>query len=197
MIGWAHERFVHRRRVERLGARIAALLPDGARAVDVGCGDGRIARAISERRPDVRMVGLEVSARPHTAIPVVEFDGIAIPFANDAFDVAILIDVVHHAVDPDALLAEARRVASFGLVVKDHLLQGPLAGPTLRFMDRIGNARHGVDLPFNYWPRARWEEAFARLRLRTDRWDGRLGLYPFPASLLFERSLHFLARARC
>ena len=197
MIGRLHERYVHGRRVRLLAERIAAWLPDDARVVDVGCGDGEIASAIAEHRPDVRFVGLEVKARPTTAVEVVEFDGRRIPFSDGAFDVALLVDVVHHARDPYALLEEARRVARFGLVVKDHLLRGFLAGPTLRFMDRVGNARHGVDLPYNYWPLPRWEEAFASLRLETDRWDGRLGLYPFPASLVFDRSLHFLARARC
>ncbi len=196
MIGSAHERLVHRRRVRILADRIAALLPQNALVLDVGCGDGRIGRRICERRPDVQVVGLERRARPETAIRLVEFDGARIPFATDAFDVAVLVDVVHHAREPLALLAEARRVAKSGVIVKDHVPEGLLATPTLRLMDWAGNARHGVELPTGYWPRARWEDVFGRLHLRIDRWDDRLGLYPFPASLVFERSLHFLALLR-
>lgn len=196
MIGPAHERFVHRRRVRVLADRIAALIPPDARVLDIGCGDGLIGRGISDLRPDVEVVGLERRARPETAVRVVEFDGARIPCATDAFGVAVLVDVVHHARDPLALLAEARRVARSGLIVKDHVPEGWLATPTLRLMDWAGNARHGVELPSGYWPRARWEDAFERLRLRVARWDDRLGLYPFPASLVFERSLHFLALLR-
>ena len=41
-------------------------------------------------------------------------------------------------------------------MIKDHTLNGLFAGPTLRLMDKIGNARHGVALPYNYWPRQKW-----------------------------------------
>jgi hypothetical protein len=93
-------------------------------------------------------------------------------------------------------LREALRVARHGVVIKDHLVEGPLAWPTLRFMDRVGNRRHGVALPHNYWTRSQWDGAFRELGLASSAWRGRLGLYPAPASLLFERSLHFLAYLR-
>ena len=40
---------------------------------------------------------------------------------------------------------------------------GFLAGPTLRFMDWIGNARHGVALPYNYWSAQEWTLALQRV----------------------------------
>jgi hypothetical protein len=92
------------------------------------------------------------------------------------------------------LLAEAARVARRAVVIKDHLREGLLADATLRFMDRVGNRRHGVALPHNYWTRDRWREAFQRCGLAVDRWSERLGLYPWPAAWVFDRSLHFVAR---
>jgi hypothetical protein len=61
-------------------------------------------------------------------------------------------------------------------------------------MDWVGNARHGVALPYNYWPRSKWLDAFNDLDLRLNVWKEDLGLYPWPANLVFERSLHFVAR---
>jgi hypothetical protein len=52
------------------------------------------------------------------------------------------------------LLREAVRVARRMILIKDHIVDAVLAGPTLRLMDRIGNARYGVSFPHNYWPRA-------------------------------------------
>ena len=52
----------------------------------------------------------------------------------------------------------------------------------------------GAALPSNYWTRGRWLEALARLNLQVVVWNGTLGLYPRPASWIFERSLHFIAR---
>jgi hypothetical protein len=92
------------------------------------------------------------------------------------------------------LLREARRVARKSVVIKDHTLDGPLAGPTLRAMDWIGNSRYGVALPYNYWTKRRWLEAFKELGVEIALWTSTLRLYPWPASYLFDRSLHFVAR---
>lgn len=91
-------------------------------------------------------------------------------------------------------LSGARRVARQTVVLKDHTRDGLLAGPTLRFMDWVGNAPHGIPLPYNYWPERRWREAFARLGLTPAIWLNKLGLYPTPATWFFDRSLHFVAR---
>ncbi len=103
------------------------------------------------------------------------------------------IDVLHHTDDPTILLREAKRVARKFVVLKDHTMDGPLAYLTLRFMDWVGNAHHGVVLPYNYWPERRWKEAFRELEMPIVQWQGRLNLYAVPASLVFERHLHFTA----
>jgi hypothetical protein len=61
-------------------------------------------------------------------------------------------------------------------------------------MDRVGNARHGVSLPYKYWRKAEWDAAFARMGVRPDHWDTDLKIYPAWADWLFGGSLHFLAR---
>ena len=189
-----HGTLVFDRRTRVLSERLAALLPETARVLDVGCGDGLIDHLIAERRPDVTITGVDLILRPETHIPVTQFDGKRIPFDDGAFDVVMFVDVLHHTEDPEILLAEARRVASRAVVLKDHTRDGLLAGPTLRFMDWVGNAPHGIPLPYNYWPERRWREAFAGLGLTPEIWLNKLGLYAAPANWLFGRSLHFIAR---
>ncbi|MCX8156836.1 MAG: class I SAM-dependent methyltransferase [Verrucomicrobiae bacterium] len=188
-----HGRLVFARRVRVLAGHLAALLPHGATVLDIGCGDGRVARAILDQRPDVRIEGLDVLIRPQTYISVKAFDGRRIPCADGQYDVALFVDVLHHTEDPMILLREAVRVARRGLLIKDHCLEGWLAGPTLRFMDWVGNARHGVALPYHYWPWGRWQAAWAELRLRPVTCLRQLHLYPPPATWFFDRSLHFMA----
>ncbi len=188
-----HARSVHPRRVRVLAELFTRLLPPDARVLDIGCGDGLLARLILQRRPDLAVVGIDVLVRPACQIPVRWFDGRSIPHDDAAFDVALLVDVVHHAEEPAALLREALRVARAGLLVKDHLRDGWLAAPTLRFMDWVGNAHHGVRLPYNYWSEAQWRAQMELLGLRASSWRRELGLYPWPASLLFDRSLHFVS----
>ena len=101
--------------------------------------------------------------------------------------------MLHHTDDPGAVLAECARVARRGVVIKDHLREGWLAGPTLRLMDWVGNRGHDVRLPYNYLSRQEWNAIFARLGLAPLRWEQSLGIYPAPFGLIFDRSLHFVA----
>lgn len=189
-----HGGYVFKRRVRVLSEALAALLPENAAVLDVGCGDGLIAKLIMELRPDVKIEGIDVLVRPQTHVPVKPFDGTKIPHGEGSFDSVMFVDVLHHTDDPMVLLREARRVARHSVVLKDHCMDGLLAGSTLKFMDWVGNARHGVVLPYNYWPQARWNQAFSELSLKPRDYRQKLGLYPFPASLFFERSLHFVGR---
>jgi SAM-dependent methyltransferase len=191
-----HERHVLGRRVRVLAAHIAELVPRGARVLDVGCGDGLLARAVLDRRPDVVIEGIDVLVRPDAAIPVAPFDGARIPVGDKSVDAVVFVDVLHHTTDPTTLLKEAARVAREAVIIKDHLADAPLAGLTLRFMDRVGNARHGVALPYTYWRRAQWRRAFDDVGLTVDVWREDLGLYPPIASAVFDRSLHVLTRLR-
>ncbi len=190
----AHGRFNLPRRARILAARIAELLPPDAAVLDVGTGDGQIAALVSERRPDVRLRCIDVTVRERTNVPVERFDGRSIPFEDSAFDVVTFVDVLHHADDAMLLLREAVRVAKRSLVIKDHTRDGWLAGPTLRFMDRVGNRRFEVASPGHYWPEERWLEAFDELQLRKSVWVRELALYPWFLTWAFDRRLHFLAR---
>ncbi|MDA8016292.1 MAG: class I SAM-dependent methyltransferase [Thermoanaerobaculia bacterium] len=181
------------RRERRLCRHLAEMMPRGARVLDVGCGDGSLARSLAVLRPDLSVLGIDTIVRSTRHLSMARFDGRSIPFGDHSFDALLMVDVLHHAAEPKVLLKEARRVARRAIVLKDHLLQGVLAGPTLRFMDRVGNARHGVALPHDYWTPDQWRSAFATLGLEGD-WRTSLGLYPWPASWLFDRSLHFLTR---
>lgn len=194
VIGEVHGRYVHSRRVQILADHLAACFSADARVLDCGCGDGLIARLIMQRRPDVDVTGVDVLVRPHTHIPVDWFDGATLPYPDNSFDAVMFVDVLHHTDDPTILLKEARRVARAMVVLKDHTRDGLFAEATLRFMDDVGNAHHGVARTYNYWPKATWLQAFAALDLTIDSWNKDLRIYSAPANWVFGRSLHFVAR---
>jgi SAM-dependent methyltransferase len=193
MLDAAHQRVVYGRRIRVLARHLQEMLPRDASVLDVGSGDGLLARRILDTRPDLRIRGVDVLIRPESHIPVERFDGVHLPFSDREFDVVMMVDVLHHATDQAALLCETARVARRAVVIKDHVVRGLLARPTLSFMDWVGNARHGVALPYSYWTEDQWQRSFAQLRLRTTARRDSLGLYPWPASLVFGRGLHFLA----
>lgn len=189
-----HQRFVHGRRIETLASAVTELIPPNVSVLDIGCGDGLLSKRILDKRGDITIQGVDVLVRPMTHIPVTVFDGAQLPYEDKTVDVALFIDVLHHTTDPTVLLREAKRVARNCLIIKDHTKDGVLAGPTLQFMDWVGNARHGVALPFNYWPETRWREEFRKLELEIAYWTENLSLYPWYDAWLFDRSLHFIAR---
>jgi SAM-dependent methyltransferase len=194
LLEYIHGGYVHDRRIRVLSGHLAELIPPQARVLDVGAGDGLLAHTIRQRRTDIEIKGIDVLIRGHTHVPVEAFDGKDIPYDDASFDFVMFVDVLHHAEDPNHLLREAVRVARQGLLIKDHTLSGFLAGPTLRLMDRVGNQRHGVALPYNYWTSQQWLQNFEALGLRIGGWKSKLGLYARPANWLFDRSLHFVAR---
>jgi SAM-dependent methyltransferase len=187
-----HRRWIHARRVRVISDHLGPLLGPGFHVLDVGAGDGRLAARLATTRSDLQIRCVDVQTRPTSAFLVERFDGRQLPFGDRHFDAALLVDVLHHASDPLGLLAEAQRVARV-VLIKDHALEGWFADSTLRFMDWVGNARHGIPLPFNYWTRAAWIEAFEGMDLNIRSWQTPLGMYPWPASLLFDRGLHFVA----
>lgn len=191
----AHASMIFGRRVERLAEALARLLPaQGHSVLDLGCGDGQVAVAVMRRRPELQFEGVDVLVRPVTHIPVRLYDGHRLPLADRSVDHVTIVDVLHHTDDPAAVLAEAARVARRSVVVKDHLREGLLAGPTLRLMDWVGNRGHDVRLPYNYLDRTEWDAAFARAGLVEDARIEDLGLYPGVLDWAFGRGLHFVNR---
>lgn len=106
----------------------------------------------------------------------------------------MLVDVLHHTDKPSVLLREAARVWRQYVILKDHTRNGIAARATLRMMDWVGNAHHGVALPYNYLSLAEWMLLFEEVSLKIEQFDNKPRLYGAPADWLFGRSLHFIAQ---
>jgi ubiquinone/menaquinone biosynthesis C-methylase UbiE len=187
-----HEKLVYSRRIKILVRYLADILPKETTVLDVGCGDGLLAHCIQNRRPDISTEGIDILVRDKTYIPVRPFDGKNLPYLDNSFDVVRFIDVLHHTNDPRVLLKEAHRVTKRYILIKDHNADGFLAKYTLKFMDYIGNAHHGVILPFNYWNDNQWRQTFLDLSLVETKRFNTLNLYAHPFNLIFDRKLHFI-----
>ncbi|MBO6717063.1 MAG: methyltransferase domain-containing protein [Rhizobiaceae bacterium] len=196
LLNSVHDRAVFRRRVRVLSEHLAQELGAAGTVLDLGCGDGSIAQAIMERSPGLSFRGIDVMLRPTSMIPVELFDGATIPAKDASYDWVTIVDVLHHTDNPGDLVAEAARVARYGVIIKDHLREGFAAYETLRLMDWVGNRGHDVRLPYNYLTRTEWRAIFDQVGLTPKSWREKLALYPFPASLFFDRRLHFIARLR-
>ena len=183
----------YNRRIWVLSRHLAKAIPGRGSVLDIGCGDGQLALALMKLRPDLKVEGVDVVPRAKTMIPIAQYDGVALPFADKSFDYVTIVDVLHHTDDPTIVLAEASRVARLGVVVKDHLREGLLANETLSFMDWVGNWGDGVPMPYNFLNRHEWQGAFFKARLQAKQTIEKLDIYLPPMSWVCNRQLHFVS----
>ncbi|MEM8612686.1 MAG: methyltransferase domain-containing protein [Cyanobacteria bacterium P01_H01_bin.105] len=185
-----HSTQIFKRRVKVLSTLIASRVPQGARILDVGAGDGLISNLVKSKTSDTSVEGVDVLVRENTHIPIKQFDGIHLPYPSNSFDVVTFVDVLHHTHNQKELLEEAKRVSKKLILIKDHNSDGFLGETTLKFMDDVGNKKHGVALPYVYLNKTQWEKLFEGLSLKIMQWEKHIGLYPFPLNLAFDRELH-------
>ncbi len=104
-----------RRRI--VGDAIAALrLPSGVRALDAGCGSGRMLDELAARPEVAAVAGLDLSpegvalARRRGHADVREGRVEELPWPDAAFALVLSLDVIEHTADDRATLRELRRV---------------------------------------------------------------------------------------
>jgi SAM-dependent methyltransferase len=192
-IGNMHGKLVHRRRVAVLAERLKTMLPASSTLLDVGCGDGTIAKLISQTVPGLKVTGVEYSPRGNCAIPCIGFDGAHLPFPDKSFDGAMFVDVLHHSLDPLSILRDASRVCRSFILIKDHLAENAFDHWTLRLMDWVGNKPHGVVLPYAYLSTKQWKDLYCGAGVTEQKVDRAIPLYPAPFSFIFGRNLHFIS----
>jgi SAM-dependent methyltransferase len=104
-------RCVLERTISRLG------LPPHARILDAGCGSGRnmvdLARHGAVTGVELSETSAELARGRHVG-EVVEGSVMAMPFAEDSFDLAVCLDVIEHLQDDVGALRELRRVVAPG-----------------------------------------------------------------------------------
>jgi len=121
------ERFaiVHDARSARAAVReveslLGRPLRPGERVLDAGCGTGWLAAGLRRARPDLRVVGADLSAgmtgraRAAGAWPLLQADAARLPLADASVDLVVGRGVLHHLPDVVAALAEWRRVLAPG-----------------------------------------------------------------------------------
>ena len=109
----------------------------GLRWLDVGCGNGAFTEMIVEQHAPVSVHGIDPSveqltfARKRPALRVAKFDlgdAMALPYSNDAFDVAVMPLVIFFVPDPVRGVAEMARVVRSGGIVAAYAWDMPGGG---------------------------------------------------------------------
>lgn len=124
-------------RLDDLAADIQDETPD-ARVLEVGCGEGEIARRLHDRWGDVTALdlpdaGLRADWEQVSGPRFLHADAARLPFPDRHFDVLVSVEVLEHLGDPERALREYARVT------RRHLLLSVPREP----MFRLGNVLAG------------------------------------------------------
>jgi len=150
-----------RKRAERWMERIRGFLPEGGRVLDVGCGDGMVSAALARK---YAVTSLDVKSK--RGVRPVLYDGKRMPFEDDAFDVALVMFVLHHSFHHQEILVEAKRVARRVVVVED-VFYGPLHKYWTFFLDSVANGEF-FGHPHSNRDDAGWRGFFGKLGFRVE-----------------------------
>lgn len=151
-LAWARGKFEH---IERL-------LPDAGSILDIGSGRGVVTSMLRDRGFQVTPLDVRDRSTEPALTPEV-YDGTVIPFADKAFDCALLLTVLHHTPDPDAVLREASRVARRIIIVED-VYTNTLQKHMTFFTDSLFNLEFRGH-PHSNRTDAEWRQTFERLGL--------------------------------
>ena len=101
---------------------IARLVPQGARVLDLGCGDGALLAHLQQHNGctgyGVELSDVNVHACVQRGVNVIQLnldDGLNM-FADQSFDVVLQIDTLQHLRNAETMLRETARVGKIGIV---------------------------------------------------------------------------------
>jgi len=139
---------------------LTSYLRDSKNVLDLGSSDGRLAVKIQKKLAvqgkSIQFMGCDIHVQPKTCIPIIQYDGYRLPFADNTFDCVLIVDVLHHTDNPLRVLQEAKRVSSRYVLIKDHYWNSSKDFSRLKFADYIGNKPYGIQLPYRFLTRNDW-----------------------------------------
>jgi methionine biosynthesis protein MetW len=101
---------------------IARLVPQGARVLDLGCGDGALLAYLQQHKGctgyGVELSDANVHACVQRGVNVIQLnldEGLNM-FADQSFDVVLQIDTLQHLRNAETMLSETARVGKIGIV---------------------------------------------------------------------------------
>jgi ubiquinone/menaquinone biosynthesis C-methylase UbiE len=130
---------------------------EGQRWLDVGCGNGAFTQLIAEQNKPLALVGIDPSeaqlayARQQPLLQSVEFvnaDAMALPFPDDAFDLAVMPLVIFFVPEPAQGVAEMARVVAPGGTVAAYAWDMEGGGfPYQRVNETLGAVGRAIPMP--------------------------------------------------
>ncbi|MEM1127684.1 MAG: class I SAM-dependent methyltransferase [Bacteroidota bacterium] len=176
----------------RKGRHLRALLPPlaGQRVLDLGAGEGYVGEALARYGAHVLLA--DVLDMNRTRLPHLRLPGDGLPFPDRSFEVVVLYFVLHHTEDPEAVLAEARRVCSGQVVVVESVYTTETERRWLTRVDqwvnrlRSAGSMREQEEHLTFHQAAVWEAKAEQLGLRVTRRVHQGAFFHRPFTMVLE-----------
>lgn len=154
------------KRAEKFVQDFETDLKPSSSVLDIGAGPGVYFEPLAKRGHETTL--LDVKKYKACPYPVTLFEGDRIPFEDNSFDASLLITVLHHALDPEAVLREAKRVSRESVIVIEDVYSRPGGKALCVFRDAALNCEI-IGHPMNFRSHEEWKKTFRKLGFEIKR----------------------------
>jgi 2-polyprenyl-3-methyl-5-hydroxy-6-metoxy-1,4-benzoquinol methylase len=147
---------------------IGAFLPflhNKDKILDLGCGECIHSKQLKDQGYNVTSVDVRARSNFPDITPII-YDGKRLPFANNEFDVCLIIAVLHHTPSPEAVLKEAIRVSK-RLIIREDIYSNVLQKWYALYLDSLLN-KEFFGHPHTNKNDSEWRDSFKNLGLQLN-----------------------------
>src|ERR1039458_8682075 len=175
-------------RARKLCANLDDQIANGDKLLDLGAGDGYVGKQLmSELGADTTL--LDINNNNRTDLPLIIYSGKELRFKDREFDSVLISYVLHHTVDPVALLKEAKRVTRNKIIILEDVYKSRFDLWIVTLSDHIMNVFNETKT-YGFKREDDWRHIFKSLGLvLVDRKQIRTALDPV-CHLRFTLRLH-------
>ena len=167
--------------------RIEQHLEKEGKILDLGTGNGGLCLELRKRGYEVEPVDVKNISFFDSVTPTI-YDGERLPFPDGHFPTSMIIPVLHHTPDPEAVLDEALRVTGKRMIVMEDIYKNPFQKYLTFFTDSLVNLEFAGHPHTNKSDRE-WREVFAKRGLKLVARD------EFRTLVFFRQVIYVLEKA--
>lgn len=138
-------------------------LRSGSKILDIGSGNGLITFVLREKGFDVTPLDI-AEGQYHSTVKPVIYNGRTMPFADNTFDSAILLTILHHTTNQEEIIRETVRVCK-QLIIMEDIYETGFQKYYLYTIDSLINLFYSP-CPHTNRTDSEWKKLFAELNLK-------------------------------
>jgi SAM-dependent methyltransferase len=141
----------------------------GSRVLDLGAGESYVGATLLSLY-GMWVCSADIGTFRRVPGPYVTYDGIRLPFVDDAFDTTLTLLTLHHCENPERVLDEAVRVTRGRLIIIESVYRNRRERLWLDVLDhRLNRYRHhgGMSIPVTFRRPEEWRHLFESRGLRA------------------------------